>query len=934
MRWAAAILIFALAFLAGASARAEPVRLPAVDYQLRVLPNGLKVYSVPDASRTDVSVQVWYDVGSKEDPSGRSGLAHLVEHLMFKGTRDMPAEYIDQLTERVGGFGNASTNLDYTEFHETVPTSQLEPILWAEAQRMDGLVIRPADLTSERAVVDQELRENVLDDPYGRLFLFDIPAASFATGAYQRPAIGSLSELKSVTLQDVQAFHARYYRPDNASLVIVGRFDPSLLAAWVDKYFGAIAQPSTPLSRVSVAEPPRGAPRAVDTYLADPPDPAVVLSYVGPPAASADVAALSVLNTILAAGDSSRASTALVSRRGVASDVFSDVELHQGAGLIYVGAIAAPHRKPAQVEEALRGVVAEAREIAPSPAELQSAKTQLTLEALKRRETLEGLATELGQAMLVKGDPAHVNTDLAAILAVTATEVQRVARTYLLDEHRVTIRYHAAQDRHGPAPKTAPDDTPTPTVLALGPPPPPPARSRRALREPAAAGGGAQQVAFPTSEERTLANGLRVIVARSGSVPLATAVLAVRGGTKLDPPRKAGLTQLSTGMWLSGSPDRSATELAAAFEQLGLSDDSGVDVDASRVSITGLAASLPQGLALMADAVRRPRMDEAQLRRARDDMAEAVSPDELDSDALADKAVDLLVYGTLSGSIDAADPRTVSRITRADVLRQHERLFRPDNAVLVLTGDVEPQAGFALAEQVFGDWSNPSGAAPEPAPVEGSSRGRAVVIDVPDAPLAEVIVAGPATGRSDPERYAVELANSAFGGTYTSRLVQEIRIRRGLTYDVGSTLEQRHRDGMFQARAETPTETAGQVATLMLQQLGELAATGVSSDELGMRKAMLLGDLGRTTETSEDLADLLAHEAIYDRPAGELADYPTRLAAVSDREVRTAAARLADPSKLSVVIVADARRLPGDLRRRFPHLTVVTPATLDRVASR
>lgn len=934
MRWAAAILVFGLAFLGGASVRADPIRLPAVDYQLRVLPNGLKVYSVLDATRTDVSVQVWYDVGSKEDPPGRSGLAHLVEHLMFKGTRDMPAEYIDQLTERVGGFGNASTNVDYTEFHETVPTSQLEPILWAEAQRMDGLVIRPADLASERAVVDQELRENVLDDPYGRLFLFDIPAASFATGAYQRPAIGSLTDLRAVTLQDVQAFHARYYRPDNASLVIAGRFDPDVLAAWIDKYFGGVDRPLRAPPRVSLAEPPRAAPRAVDTYLADPPDPAVVLTYAGPTAASADAAALSVLNTILAAGDSSRASAAMVTRRSVASEVFSDVELHQRTGLIYVGAITAPGHKPAQVEEALRAVVAQVREVAPSEAELQAAKTELVLEALKRRETLEGLATELGQAALVQGDPARVNADLAAIQAVTAAEVQRVARTYLLDEHRVTIRYHAAQDRRGAPPKTDPDDAPAPSVLALGPPPPPPARSRPALREPSASGGGAQQLALPRPEERTLANGLRVIVARSGRVPLATAVLAVRGGAALDPPRKAGLTQLAAGMWLSGSPGRSAAELTAAFQQLGLSSTSAVDVDSARVSITGLAVSLPQGLALMADAVRRPRIDDAQLRRARKDMAEAVSPDELDADALADKAVDLLVYGSLLGSVDAADPHTVSRITREDVLGQHERLFRPDNAVLVMTGDVEPQAGFALAEQAFGDWRNPSDAAPEPSWVERSPRAGALVIDVPDAALAEVIVAGPATGRSDPERYAVELANSAFGGTYTSRLVQEIRVKRGLTYDVSSTLEQRHRDGMFQARAETPTSTAGQVAGLMLQQLSELAATGVSADELEMRKAMLLGDLGRTTETSADLADLLAHEAIYDRPAGELADYPTRLAAVSDREVQTAAARLADPSKLSVVIVADARRLPSELRRRFPHLTVVTPDALDRAALR
>ena len=934
MRWAAAIFTFGLVLATSAGALAQPIRLPAVDFQLRVLPNGLKVYSVEDSARTDVSVQVWYDVGSKEDPPGRSGLAHLVEHLMFKATRDMPSEYIDQLTERVGGFGNASTNLDYTEFHETVPASQLEPILWAEAQRMDALVLQPADLASERAVVGQELRQTVLDDPYGRLFLFDIPAAAFAAAPNQRPAIGSLSDLAAATLDDVQAFHARYYRPDNATLLVVGRFDPRMLGASVDAYFGAIDRPAAPLTHVDVAEPPRGPPRAVDTYLADPPAPAVVLSYAGPKAASPDVAALDVLDTLLAGGDASRASAALVQRQKVASDVFSDVELHQEAGVIYVGAITAPGRKPAQLEAALRVVVAQARDVAPTAEALQSAKTQLVLAALKRRETLEGLATELGQAALVEGDPGRVNSNLAAIQAVTADDVRRVARAYLLDEHRVTIRYHAAHDRRGPPPQDAATPAQALSTPTLGAPPSPPARSRRVLREPPAAGGGAQLVALPKPVERTLSNGLRVIIARGGGVPLATALLAVRGGTQLDPPRKAGLAQLSAALWLSGSPDRSATELAAAFQQLGLSAAGDVDADASRVSITGLATSLPQGLALMAGAVRRPRLQAVQLRRARADMADAVSPDGLDADALADKAVDLLVYGTLSGSVDAADPHSVSRISRADVLRQHQRLFRPDNAVLVLTGDVDPATGFALAERAFGDWSNPPGAPPPLSAGDRPPRGRALLIDVRDAPLAEVVVAGPATGRSDPGRYAAELANSALGGTYTSRLVQEIRVKRGLTYDVGSTLEQRYGDGIFQARAETPVETAGQVAALMLEQLGALAATGVSDSELSTRKATLLGDLGRTAETSEDLAELLAHEAIYGRPAGELAEYPARLAAVSEREVQAAAARLADPSKLSLVIVADARRLPDDLRRRFPNLTVVTPAILDQASVR
>jgi len=665
-----------------------------------------------------------------------------------------------------------------------------------------------------------------------------------------------------------------------------------------------------------------------------------VLTYAAPPAGGPDTPALKVLSEILGGEDGSRAWTALVARQRLAADAFAALELHEGAGLIYVGAMLADGRRPAQAETALRAVVAQAQAVPPAAEELQAAKTRLVLAALKQRETLEGLGVELGQAALVERDPGRVNTDLAAIQGVTPADVQRVARAYLLDAHRVTVRYHAAQGRGG-GPAPAPDEAVAPTAATLGEDAaavapsdqPAPARSRRALHEPGGSGGGARDVALPRPQERTLANGLRVIVARTGGVPLATAVLAFRAGAKLDPPRKAGLTQLGAALWLAGSASRSASELNGALQRLGLSGTSGVDAEASRLSITGLSASLPQGLALMAEAVRRPRLDDRLLRRARADMAEQVSPDGLDADALADKAVDLLVYGTLSGSVDAADPHSVSRISRLDVLRQRARLFRPDNAVLVLAGDVEPQAGFALAERAFGGWTAPAGAPPATATKRRSPRARTLLIDLPDTALAEVVVAGPAGGRSDPGRYAAELANSAFGGTYTSRLNQEIRVRRGLTYDVSSMLEQRDRDGMFQARAETPPGSAGEVAALMLKELDALAAAGVSDGELSTRKAMLLGDLGRATETSEDLAELLAHEAIYGRPANELADYPARLAMVSDHEVQVAAARLADPSKLSVVVVGDARRLSSDLRRRFPDLTIVTPATLDRAAA-
>ena len=196
-----------------------------------------------DRTTPNVTVQVWYGVGSKDDPQGRSGFAHLFEHMMFKATRDLPAESFDRLTEDVGGLNNASTYDDFTNYYEVVPANHLERLIWAEGERMGSLVIDEANFKSERDVVKEELRQRVLASPYGRLFALYVPQATYPTHPYHRPGIGSIEELDAATIDDVRAFHEAYYRPDNAALIVVGNFDEAQLNAWIDKYFGAAEEP-------------------------------------------------------------------------------------------------------------------------------------------------------------------------------------------------------------------------------------------------------------------------------------------------------------------------------------------------------------------------------------------------------------------------------------------------------------------------------------------------------------------------------------------------------------------------------------------------------------------------------------------------------------------------------------------------------------------
>lgn len=924
------VALSALALIGGLQVQrggSGAARVPEVEYRLRVLPNGLKVYSVVDRTTPDVAVQVWYGVGGKDDPPGRSGFAHLFEHLMFRGARDMPADYISRLTEDAGGDNNASTDSDFTEYEDLSPAGRLPQLLWAEAARMSSLVLDEAGFRAERAVVEQELRQEVLSDPYGPLFEFEIPQMGFTSSGYRHSPIGSIADLEAATLDEAKAFHARYYRPDNAALVVVGDFDETRLQAWVDRYFGPISHSNEALPQAPVTLP-GPAERVINAFAPDAPDPAVVLSYAAPDAGARDAAALRVLNAILTKGGTSRLYMALVHQRRLASDVFSDVDLRQRAGMIDVGAVMAPGGRLRDGEAALTAAIADLRERPVSQAELAAAKNQLRAQALEGRETIDGLASQIGYAVVVEGDVAHVNTDPMALEAVTAADVRRVANLYLADSRRVILHYRP-DDRLRPAtgdvrlgarlasaaaPRPArhdvdPPRAPSPATLPpLGPAPVPAAR--------------------PAPEERVLSNGLRVVVARTGDLPLATALIRFRGGSALDPAGKAGLTAMTASLAAQGAGGRTAAAVSAAITGLGDSYSARVDEDSSTVKLSGLS-NLAEALPILADVVRRPRFDDPSVKQMRRQMQDEAAESLEDVDELADMAVAHLVFGSGPyGHPTGGSPASLTHIRRDDVVRQYERIYRPDNAVLVVTGNVDPEAVFALAERAFGDWAKPKAPMPAEAPEEAAPPGRTVLIDAPGEAEATVIVAGRAVRRLDKSFYAVEVANSILGGGYSSRLNEEIRIRRGLTYDATSQVDERAHSGLFSATVEGDASAAPEIASLMLEQLKSIASEAATPDELKARKAALIGQALTASRTSGDEADWLADAVLYGRGLGDLNDYVSGVEAITAADVRTAATALCDPRSTNILVIGDKSRVEGELRRLFGNIEIIPIAQI------
>ncbi len=929
---AAAVPALALVFCAACSEPsstppAKPemktLKVAPLNFVERTLANGLKVYALRDPNTANVSVQVWYDVGSKDDPVGRSGFAHLFEHIMFKATRNLPAETFDRLTEDVGGFNNASTNDDFTNYFEVVPANHLERVLWAEAERMGSLVVDEANFKSERDVVKEELRQRIFASPYGKLFGLYLAQANFSVHPYGRPGIGSIEDLDASTVADVRAFHAAYYRPDDAVLVVSGNFDQATLDKWVDQYFGVLQTPKRPIPRVTAREPARTAPREYTVYEPNTPLPAISISYPAPNALSPDLAALTVLDAIMSKGESSRLYQSMVYTQQVAAEVFTSFEPTRDPGAYTLAAILSEGKSPDDGVNSLLAEIARARDTAVTAAELDEAKSELLAEALKQRETAFGRATELANSVIRFRDPKYADKLLTDIQAVTAADIQRVAKAILDDQRRVTIKY-LSEDKK---PKDAKADTITTAstiqaqkldipqneipTFALAP---------EVARAKPPAPGPAVSAKLPAPAERTLANGLRVIVAPKRDLPLLSADLRVLSGTGSDPAGLAGSASLAADVITKGTKTRSATDIARQIESLGASLEAGAGADSSTVSLETLSTRAEEALTIAADVVRNPVYAAPEVERQRQQTLDGLSVSLRQPGSIARYAMARVLFGAAPyGSV--ASPKSVAAIKRDDVAKFHATYWRPDNAVLVISGDIAPDDGFKLAEKFFGDWAKPaSPLQAEPDAGQFAGAHRAVVIDLPKSGQAAVSFGLRGIARTDGDFFPTLVANSILGGGYSARLNQEIRIKRGLSYGATSSFPPRLAPGPIVALAQTRNDAAIQVVDLMEAELAKLGGTPVGAGEITAREAVLIGSFGRDVETTSGLAGQLSQIASFNLPLDKLQSYVADVSAVTADQVRAAASRLYDPKTANLVVVGDGAVFFDALKKKRPNL--------------
>jgi zinc protease len=430
--------VAALALPAGAQQSAAPVLPPKLAVQTRTLANGLRLVMVEDHAVPVINLQVWYHVGSKNEQAGQSGFAHLFEHLMFKGSAHVGPEEHGRIIEALGGSDNAYTTDDVTVYFETFPSNYLDRVLWLEADRMGSLNVDQANFTAEREVVKEERRLRVDNRPYG-LVQEDLYAAAFTVHPYHHTTIGSMEDLNKALLGDVQTFFQTYYRPNNATVVIVGDFSAADAVRAAEMNFGGIPASSQPIPRTIAPEPPQTELRRVTKSYANSPLPAVIKGFKMPARYQPDAYPLELASNILAQGESSRLYRALVYKERIALQSAGFPNFTEDPNLFWVFALMNQGHTPAEGEKSIQAILSEIKDQAVDPKELEKAQNEEISSFILGRQTGEAKAEALGQDAVIGGNPDLINTELERYLRVTPADIQRVARQYFVPQRETAL---------------------------------------------------------------------------------------------------------------------------------------------------------------------------------------------------------------------------------------------------------------------------------------------------------------------------------------------------------------------------------------------------------------------------------------------------------------------------------------------------------------
>ncbi len=870
--------------------------LPTVKVEQVRLSNGLTVFLLENHALPLVAVNVNYMVGSKNETPGHTGFAHLFEHMMFQGSEHHDDDYFKPLQD-VGANVNGGTSTDRTRYWELLPSGYLERALWLESDRMGFLLeaMTQDRLSNQISVVQNELRQNYLNRPYGTVWEKMLAVLYPVNHPYHWPTIGSLADLQSSTLEDVKDFFRTYYTPNNASLCIAGDFQPDQAKKLIEKYFGGIP-PGPPVSA-----PGRWVPRLpgeVELALQDRVNlPRTTVAWPTVPLYAADDAALDVFAQVVGGGRTSRLYQKLVYDLQIAQDASLGHRSSQLAGVMVMTLTPRPGHTLDEVEKAAHEVLAGALSGGITPSELERTQTAITADFVRSMQSIGGfggLSDRVNEYYQLLGRPDAFRWDLQRYLDLTPAAVGEAARRYLGDG-RVVARVE-------PLGTVAASTAPAATSVD---------RSKMPGKGPEAT------FTLPARQRFTLGNGLRVVLVEHHEVPLVQFGLVVRGGSAADPDALPGLASLTADLLQEGAGGRTAKELADAVEASGAQLDVSADTDAVIASLSTLRGRMKEALALFTDVVARPDFPPAELERQRKQRLVRLTQLADQPAHVAQVALLRAVFGHHPyGHAALGTARGVKAITLDDVKGFWSRTFTPANATLVVVGDVgraelEPELAASL-----GAWKGgpvPTLTLPEPR----QHGPRAVyLVDRPGAAQSVIVAGLVGAARTSPDYAALQVLNTVLGGQFVSRLNLDLREDKGYTYGARSRFSFDRVRGSFSASA--PVQTAVTVPALeaMLDDLEGIAGPKpVTAAELSYAQGSIVNGYPRRFETPAQIARQLVDVELYGLPDNSLEAYPVQIGKVTPDEEKNVAAATILPAHLAIVVVGDRSAILDGLKR-------------------
>lgn len=864
--------------------------------QKTVLENGLTVLTKEVHTAPVVSVQVWYRVGSRNEGRGESGISHQLEHLMFKGTQERPVQF-GRLFSALGSQFNAFTSYDQTVYFGTVERDKLTALLTLEADRMQGSVISPEHLDSEKRVVISEL-QGYENSPNYRLSRA-VMRAAFPNRAYGLPVGGTKADVEQFTVEQVKNYYQTYYSPDNAVLVITGDFSTDAALQVVQQTFGKVPQRPRQLSRRQPLPAPQAQAKSNTPIVLKEAGSAALLQvvYPLPELTHPDVPAIDVLDAILTGGRSSRLYQALV-ESGLASTVGGSAAELMEPGWYSVSATAAPGQDAPTINTTLQKTLAAVRQTSVTPEELKRAKTQLRASLILSNQDITRQANLLGYNQTVADDYQFVERYLNAIDKVTAADVQRVAKTYL-DPAKQTIGFFEPTQPDGKPGTTAAEVGRTTEKFSPGQPVDP-AELARYLPP---ASNTTLSTSQPLPEQWVLPNGLRVLLLPDRSVPSVNLSGRIDAGTGFDPKPLAGLASLTANNLMNGTETQTALALAKALEDRGASLGFSANREGVSVNGTGLSVDLPVLLSTLADVLQHATFPADQVERSRNRALTSLKLQLDDPRSLARRVFQQSIYPEDHPFHSFPTEASLKRITRENLVQFYQKYYRPDTSTIAIVGDFDPAQVKPLLNQSLGQWQvkgePPKLQVPAVALPEASKQVNRVI---PGKAESVTYVGYNGIARKDPRYYAALVLNQILGGdTLSSRLGTEIRDRQGLTYGIYSAFATGIYPGPFLIQMQTaPGDTQKAVANTLalLQQVRE---QGVTQAELDNAKRSIASSYPVDLASPDSVADAILGNSIYGLSPEELREFPKRIEAVTAAEVQQVIQELIQPDRVVIV---------------------------------